>query len=427
MKVLNKYIFREAASYFFIALSAFTAVLLTIRMLRFATLIVDKGVEFSQIGLVFLAIIPTFLEIAIPLSALLGVMLAYARLSGDSEIVVLRASGISLYQLVVPTFLFGLCSLIFAFSVSFFLKPKGYQLLSDTLFDIARSKTTSGLEEGVFNRLNVITLYADKIEDASGKLTKILLDDRRDSSSRRIVLASSGVISSDLANKSISIALYDGEIHEKIAGKYTKTDFATNTIRLDASQLLNPGANENTKSTNELSVFQLKEAIDYYKQVSAIAETTDPVLAENLPQPHPDWLVPEKISKRESKRRLSRAEIELGSRYSLPFASLLLAILALPLGIHPSRAQQTWGVGLSAATGMGVFVVYYGLFSVGIVLAQSGAVPGYLALWLPNISVLAVAIFFIRRIGSERWQSVADLFNKRKIRLPLLARSKAAI
>ena len=191
MKILYKYIFREATSYFLIALSAFTAVLLTIRMLRFATLIVDKGVEFSQIGLVFVAIIPTFLEIAIPLSALLGVMLAFARLSGDSEIVVMRASGISLYQLVVPVILFGLCTLALAFSVSFYLKPKGYQLLSDTLFEIARSKTTSGLEEGIFNRLNVITLYAEKIDDTTGGLSRVVLDDRRDLASRRIVLASS--------------------------------------------------------------------------------------------------------------------------------------------------------------------------------------------------------------------------------------------
>ena len=425
MKVLYKYIFREAASYFLIALSAFTAVLLTIRMLRFATLIVDKGVEFSQIGLVFVAIIPTFLEIAIPLSALLGVMLAFARLSGDSEIVVMRASGISLYQLVVPTVLFGLCTLAFAFSVSVYLKPKGYKLLSDTLFEIARSKTTSGLEEGIFNRLNVITLYADKIDDTTGKLSRVILDDRRDLSSRRIVLASSGQIISDSANKAISIALHDGEIHEQIAGKYTKTDFATNTIKLDANQLLNPDANENAKSTNELSIPQLREAINYFRQVVALSEINDPVEVSQLPQPLPDWLNPDKFTKHEAKRRLSRVDIELGSRYSLPFASLLLAVLALPLGIHPSRAQQTWGVGLSAAIGMGVFVIYYGLFSIGLVLAQTGALPGYIALWLPNISVLAVTIFFIQRVSSERWQSVADLITQIKLRWPSFLRRKA--
>ena len=98
-RILSRYIFFESLHYFGISLFAFTALLLTLRMLKFASLIINKGVEFSQIASVFIAIIPTFLEIAIPLSVLLGVMLAFARLSGDSEIVVMRASGISLYQI----------------------------------------------------------------------------------------------------------------------------------------------------------------------------------------------------------------------------------------------------------------------------------------------------------------------------------------
>lgn len=412
MNVLNKYILRESTTYFLIVLASFTAVLLTIRMLRFATLIVDKGVEFSQIGLVFVAIIPTFLEIAIPLSALLGVMLAFARLSGDSEIVVMRASGISLYQLAIPTFIFGFVVFLFAFSVSIFLKPIGYKLLSETLFDIARTKTTSGLDDGIFNRLNVITLYADKIDDNSGHLTNVVLDDRRDSLSRRIVFASSGQIQSDQVNQVISISLNDGEIHERIAGKYIKTDFSTNTLKLNASELLNSDSRESSKPINELGISQLKETVSYFEKVVALHGSSDLVAIHQLPVPIPAWIAPQDFTRKESSRRLDRASIELGSRFSLPFASLLLAMLALPLGIHPSRAQQTWGIGISAIMGMGVFVIYYGLYSIGIVLSQSKALPGFVALWLPNISALFVALYFIRRIGSERWQSIADLFSR---------------
>lgn len=417
MKLLYRYIFREAIVYFLIALSAFTAVLLTIRMLRFATLIVDKGVEFSQIALVFVAIIPTFLEIAIPLAALLGVMLAFARLSADSEIVVMRASGVSLYQLILPTLIFGLCCLALAFSVSFYLKPKGYRLLSETLFDIARTKTTSGLEEGIFNRLNVITLYADSVEDRSGNLSRVVVDDRRDLQNRRIIFAVSGQIRSDREKQKISLSLYDGEIHERFAGKYTKTDFSSNTLQFDAGDLLDPSAHESGRSLNELSVKELKGAIRYLRGLSDLATLKDPLDRSQFPPPIPSWLSQDSITLQDARRRRERAEVELGSRYSLPFATVLLAILALPLGIHPTRAQQSWGVGLSAAIGLGVFVIYYGLYSVGIVLAQAGALPGRMALWLPNIIALAVTIFFTQRMGSERWQSVADLFSGLKQRL----------
>ena len=409
MRILDKYCIKEALSYFLIALGSFTAVLLTIRMLKFAALIVDKGVEFSQVALVFVAIIPTFLEIALPLSALLGVLLAYSRLSGDSEIVVLRASGVSLYQLLFPTFIFASFVLLLAFSVSLYLKPKGYSLLSATLFDIARSKTTSGLEEGIFNNLNVVTIYADQIDDQTGGLKKVVLDDRRDPEIRRIVFAKNGEILSDSERQLITFRLEDGEIHEKISGKYSRTNFTSNSIQLSSSELLEGSSKESSVATNELDISQLSESVNYYQKVAALSEQTDPITPEMLPEPRPDWIAAGTFTKKEAYKRLKRTQTELGSRFSLPFASFILALLALPLGIQPSRAQKTWGVGLSVVTGMIVFVIYYGLFSVGVVLAQSNILPSLLALWLPNIVALGFTIFFTKKLASESWQSVADL------------------
>jgi Lipopolysaccharide export system permease LptF/LptG len=87
---LTRYIFGECLHFFALCLTAFTGILFTIRILKFSSLIINKGVDPHQIGRVFFAVIPTFLEFALPLAALLAVMLAFARLSGDSEVVVLR-------------------------------------------------------------------------------------------------------------------------------------------------------------------------------------------------------------------------------------------------------------------------------------------------------------------------------------------------
>ena len=109
---------KEILLFSFISVFAFTGLLLTLRMLKFASLIVNKGVEVSQIATVFVSIIPTFLEIAIPLAALLGVMLAFARLSGDSEIIVMRASGISFTQFLGPVLLFGIVAALLCLYVT---------------------------------------------------------------------------------------------------------------------------------------------------------------------------------------------------------------------------------------------------------------------------------------------------------------------
>ncbi|MEZ4753352.1 MAG: LptF/LptG family permease [Bdellovibrionota bacterium] len=127
----------------------------------------------SQIGMVFISLLPTFLEIAIPMAMLLGVMLAFARLSGDSELIVIRASGISLHKLIVAVACFGAIGTAASLYVSMTLRPWGFQTLSQTLFEIAKSKSTSGLTEGIFNELGKLTLYADSIDYATGDLKKV--------------------------------------------------------------------------------------------------------------------------------------------------------------------------------------------------------------------------------------------------------------
>ncbi len=186
LPLLSRYIIVECFLFFLASLLAFTAVLLTVRMLRFTSLIVNKGVFFSQIAEVFLSIIPSFLEVSVPMAALLGVLLAFARFSSDSEIVVIRSSGISLYQLLLPVTAFALIVFSVSLLVSNFLRPWGNANLNRVLFEIARSKSTAGLDSGIFNKLGNVSIYAEQIDHYKGKLEKVLFDDRRDLNARRI-------------------------------------------------------------------------------------------------------------------------------------------------------------------------------------------------------------------------------------------------
>ena len=410
MRVFYRYIIREAAAFFSISLFAFTAILLTLKMLQFATLIVDKGVEPLQILQVFVAIIPTFLEIAIPLATLLGIMLAFARLSGDSEIIVIRGSGVSLYQLVGATALCGLAAGCAGLIVAHHLKPWGYQKLSRTLFEIARTKSTSGLEEGIFNKLGALTLYAEQIDDSSGNLQKVLIEDRRNKESRQIITAKGGIISSNEKQRTITFNLHHGYIHEIIGGKYVLTDFITNSVTFDSDELFDAGKSSHGKQTNEMSYDELKESLAYHLELLERTLPGHAISAADFDEPRPAFIVPQELPYDALKRKVLRTRTEIGQRFSLPFASFALALLALPLGIQPPRTQRTWGAGLSASLGMIVFVFYYGLSSIGLVLAQGDVIHPFAALWLPNMCVLGVAVYMIHKTASEKWQSVAQGF-----------------
>ena len=403
--ILERYLLREVVVYFAIALFLFTALLLTFRMLRFANLIVNRGVGIDQIGMVFLSIIPTFLEVAIPLATLLGILLAFTRLSGDSELIVIRGNGVSIFQLVRIVALCGIISASGLWIVQNFFRPWGNAQLNRTLYELARSRSTAGLESGVFNKLGALTLYAQTIDHSSGKLERVLIDDKRDPINRRIVIAQHGRILSDDAKQQILFELADGQIHQRVDDHYSLTHFETNALSMDASELYNDDTNSRDRRAAELSNAELETRIVEMRELLANAPNTKDEFPVLFPGDDKETLT----TRSEIKRKGDRSAVELGRRLSMPCAAFLLALLALPLGVQPSRTQRTYGIGLSAMIGLVIFMFYYGAFSIGVAAAEGGKFNPYLALWLPNLLLLACTVWLNLMVGSERWQSVGVL------------------
>ena len=397
MKIISRYILVEAFTYFLVCLFAFTGVLFIARILRFTSLIVNKGVDATQIAWVFAAIIPTFLEVALPMSVLLGVMMAFGRLSGDSEIVVMRASGISLRQLIRPVVIFGLLAMALCFFVTIVLSPKGHQVLADSLFQIARSKSTAGLEDGMFNKLGRITLYADSVKHQTGQLSNVLIDDRRDATRRQIIFAQHGKIVSNPKTRTISILLNDGAIHEVVEGRYGVTDFTTNRLNINPDEMYNPEAKKGSKNVREMSMAELRE------HMAVTAEALQRASAEDAAD-----IDGEKLS--DVEKGLIKTHVEYGRRFAMPVAAFLLALIAMPLGIQPPRAQRTWGVTLSITLAMLIFVFYFGLMSIGLTFAENGSWPPMAGLWLPNAAVAVLTALTLWQMGTERWQSIGQVF-----------------
>ena len=149
----------------------------------------------------------------------------------------MRSSGVSLYQLLPAVLIFGVAITGLSLYVSHQLKPWGFKTLSATLYQIARNKSTAGLEAGVFNQLGSLILYADEVEQENGKLKGILIHDKRNELDDRIITAEEGQLLSDDVNQTITIHLEKGEIHEENDGKYTITRYEENDLITPAEDL----------------------------------------------------------------------------------------------------------------------------------------------------------------------------------------------
>src|SRR6185295_18899084 len=95
-RTIDRYIFKEILVPFFLGLGIFTFILLIARILKMVELVVNRGVPAWQIIKLFSCILPAFLEVTVPMALLLSILVAFGRLSADSEIVALKTCGVSL-------------------------------------------------------------------------------------------------------------------------------------------------------------------------------------------------------------------------------------------------------------------------------------------------------------------------------------------
>jgi lipopolysaccharide export system permease protein len=338
-------------------------------------------------------------------------MLAFSRLSGDSELVVLRASGISLYQLLTPIVPLALLLGGLALIVSTQLKPWGHRTLSATLFEIAKSRSTAGLEEGVFNKLGELTLYGQSVDYRTGDLNSVVVDDRRDEDNRKILFAKSASIVSDEEQRTITIKMLDGSMHEQVDGKYILTRFATNDVVMNPDQLY--GSQAITEITpRAMTLPELKAESQNFRQLLTDLEAAERVSPNTDGTPLEITLAGGKqINAKGIKRHIRRLQMEAASRWSMPYAALILAFVAVPLGVQPSRTQRAWGPTIAFAMGLAVFVIYYALLSLSMTLQDNGHVSAMVAAWIPNLFATAAAVGMLYAVASERIQSVPQLFD----------------
>ncbi|MDY6969505.1 MAG: LptF/LptG family permease, partial [Spirochaetota bacterium] len=107
MKILPKYIIKEQLYPFLTTFLFLTFILLLNRLFILADLIISKNIEIYLVFQLFLLMLPAVIAFTIPMSLLISVIMAMGRLSSDSEIVALRASGISTFYIMKPVLFLG--------------------------------------------------------------------------------------------------------------------------------------------------------------------------------------------------------------------------------------------------------------------------------------------------------------------------------
>ena len=89
---------------------------------------------------------------------------------------------------------------------------------------------------------------------------------------------------------------------------------------------------------------------------------------------------------------VSKYELELFQRTSLPFASYILTIIGVSVACRKKRG----GIGLNIAIGLGIVFTYIFAMKVMAVASTNAGFPTFIAVWVPNILFAGVAFLLYR-------------------------------
>jgi lipopolysaccharide export system permease protein len=465
VRLLNRYILRQLAAPFVFALAAQTSLMLLSQVAKKFGALVGKGLPWTVIAEVFALSLPFIVAMTLPMAVLLAVLYTFSHLAADNEITAMRASGISVYQVLRPVLVWGICMSAFNFAFVDQVLPRSNARLRALLIDIGRKKPTFELREQVINEVppSQYFLRASRIDPATGSLRGVTIYDVGGEASRRIIYADSGSMAYAEGQTDLSLRLYDGSIHQYRPAEPTRfqlTYFSVNDIRVkNVYDQLQRNTSEAIRGDREMSTCEMLDVIrdakqqqDQARQERAALVRNDlrvllalpPVLAEAIPEPdsvrkgYCGWveslqgLILPKTAEAQSSaqqkparvRPAPRPRVTLSSwsevttaadrvreadrradRYAVEvhkkWAISLACISFVIVGIVMALRFPRAGIGLVIGGGLAVFAVHYVGLTAGESLADRGHVSPWIAMWTPNIMLTLVGIAGLVRVSRE--------------------------
>ncbi len=322
-------------------------------------LIVNKGVGISEVAALIAYLLPSFLVLTIPMSVLLAILIALGRFSADSEVVAMKASGISLFQMIPPFMVFCFIGFLFTNVLTLSLLPRGNAALKQQLVAFAKKNTTAGMEAGVFkDTFKDVVFYFNDYDRKKNLIKGIFISDKRDSKRPSEISGEKAKLFFIEDNSKILLRIFNGSLHSlnKTSGDYQYLLFKSYELEVN----LDLPQKKRRIKYREMGLFDLVRAL-------------------------------------KEKKASPKIGIEIQQRLAFPFACLVFGILGLPLGVYWRRGGKAYGFVLSIL----IVFSYYILLSFGENLAKNGYVSAFVGIWLPNVVFGVFGIFLFRKTARE--------------------------
>ncbi len=367
MRRIDRYMLSEIIGPLILGFSVFTFILLLQALFKSAKLIISSGVEVGMVGRMLLLSLPWIVVMTIPMALLFGILIAVGRLSADSELIALRAGGVSLFSLYRPIVLLSLLLTGLNIYLMIEVLPSGNHALQQLQFKILAQSLTEEVQPRIpHTGWQGRVLYIFEAPPGEGRWKGVFLSEAIPTQKSEVFVADWGWASPDESGTEVILSLENAYIHRvdlqnpREQGVIFQKEMG---IKLATMPQMSPSSVK--RGMRELSFEELRRRAK---------DPSEPEVVRNI------------------------ALVELHKKFSLPAACMVFGLLALPLGFSNSRGGRSSGFAIS----IGVFVIYYVLLNSGEDIARDGSLEPWLAVWLPNIALLFVGLFLLTRRNRDK-------------------------
>ena len=368
--LLDRWLIVELISPLLFAVAAFTVVSLSVGvMFELVRKIVESGLPVLIAVQVLLQRLPSFLVISFPMATLMATLLAYSRLSANSELTALRSVGVTATRMIIPALALALVMSSLTFVFNDVVVPRSNRSAEITLRRaLGKSIATEKGDNIVYSRFGSVEqpdgssskgllqlFYANRFLD--GTMTGVtVLDFSRVGFTQMLVAKS--------ANWNEQEAKW-----EFLNGQILTLSPSGSTISVDFDRYLYP------LSAAPIRIAKLPKDANNMTVAEALQ-------AEQLLQNAGDV------------KEARRLQVRIQEKFTLPMACLVFGLIGASLGAKPnSRTSRSQGFGISVVLILVYYVLSFSFSSLGV----KGTLSPLLAAWSPVLISLAGGGFLLRQ------------------------------
>ncbi len=360
--IMDRYIISEMVGPFLFGVAAFTALGMAIGSLfELVRLVAESGLPILSALHVFALRSPSIIVLTFPMSMLLSTLLAYGRLSGESETTALRSCGVSVYRLVLPAVALSLMITSMTFVFNELVVPIANRQASVTL------NQALNRDQPDFKQDNILYQeFGDIIgQDLAGEMTLTQGLTRQFYARSFDGEVMRGIIVLDFSNEMLNQIVLAQE------GRWQPQ--TSSWLFVDGtSYVVSPNGNYSNIVTFDRQEIQISRApLDIAQEVRSPEQMNIGELSRHI----------QVIASTGDDKEVRRLQVSLHLKYAIPFVCVTFALVGATLGLRPQRTSSSLGLGLSVL----IIFAYYVFSFVTQALGQTGALGPAVAAWLPNL------------------------------------------